>query len=538
MSANGTVIITPGASVTDTTPLTPTVLNALGAPSAQVGPKTIGSAHLVRAEVVALIGSGLAGYNFFDNPNFASNRWTLGTSATSCPLATKTYRADKWWCTPAGAAITYGRVTAGPDINSLHSAELTGATSVTTVDFGQDIPARLANALRTNIVVSFYLFNDTGASITPTVMLNKANALDDFSAVTNLYSQANASSVANQTWTRFEQAVDATSYDFSTGLQVVIRLPSGAIDTTGKKVKISQCKIEINPDGSATEFVVQREWNIDEKLSALDTADTAEATARASADTTLQTNINTEATSRAAEDTAINARIGAGWDSLHVRKTAATVVTIDAVGAIVRGTSTVARVNASAVTVTTSVSGAGGIDTGSVANGNWYYLWLIYNGTTVSAIASLSASAPTMPSGYTYKLLIGEFYYTGGAVVFFVSDGRRVWHSEQTCYLGSSTTYVQGTSSGGVVSPRAIALIINARSTTAVDLQVGIASNSSGDGFVLAAVKQITIPGGSSMTAGYAGTSVEVGLVTAGTAPYFKTGGNQAICYVVGYNRY
>jgi len=50
----------------------------------------------------------------------------------------------------------------------------------------------------------------------------------------------------------------------------------------------------------------------------------------------------------------------------------------------------------------------GGLDTGTVANSTWYYVYAIYNPTTDVAgyLLSASASSPTMPSGYTYKRLL------------------------------------------------------------------------------------------------------------------------------------
>jgi hypothetical protein len=54
-----------------------------------------------------------------------------------------------------------------------------------------------------------------------------------------------------------------------------------------------------------------------------------------------------------------------------------------------------------------STNGVAGLDTGSVAANKFYFIWIISNGTQYSAMYSLSPSAPTMPSGYTYKLLAG-----------------------------------------------------------------------------------------------------------------------------------
>lgn len=51
--------------------------------------------------------------------------------------------------------------------------------------------------------------------------------------------------------------------------------------------------------------------------------------------------------------------------------------------------------------------GYGGLDAGSLAANTGYYLFAIDNGTTTAGLASTSATAPVMPSGYTYKTLLG-----------------------------------------------------------------------------------------------------------------------------------
>lgn len=63
---------------------------------------------------------------------------------------------------------------------------------------------------------------------------------------------------------------------------------------------------------------------------------------------------------------------------------------------------------------------AGGLDTGAVGN-NDYYIWLIKRSDTgvVDALFSLSSTAPTMPTNYDYKRLIGWFKRVGGSNVAF-----------------------------------------------------------------------------------------------------------------------
>lgn len=67
---------------------------------------------------------------------------------------------------------------------------------------------------------------------------------------------------------------------------------------------------------------------------------------------------------------------------------------------------------------------ANGLDTGALAANTWYYLHVIYNPTTntVAGLLSLSATAPTLPSGYTYSAL--------AATVRVGATATRLWPLE------------------------------------------------------------------------------------------------------------
>jgi len=73
-----------------------------------------------------------------------------------------------------------------------------------------------------------------------------------------------------------------------------------------------------------------------------------------------------------------------------------------------------ARVASVSVTISTGTSGANGLDAGSIAQATWYYIFVIYNGSTISGLMSLSATAPTLPAGYTYFARVGAIS-TGAA---------------------------------------------------------------------------------------------------------------------------
>ena len=103
------------------------------------------------------------------------------------------------------------------------------------------------------------------------------------------------------------------------------------------------------------------------------------------------------------------------------------------------------------LTLNLAGSGANGLDTGTSATSKWYSVWVIYNGSTVASLASLSATAPTMPSGYTHKARIG-WVYTDSSSKYplkFMQFGRRVQYSpaagSNITGLPQMATGVQGT---------------------------------------------------------------------------------------------
>lgn len=69
-------------------------------------------------------------------------------------------------------------------------------------------------------------------------------------------------------------------------------------------------------------------------------------------------------------------------------------------------------------------SGNGGLDTGSIAN-TTYHVWLIMRSDTavVDVLFSASASSPTMPANYDYKVRIGSILRESGAIVVFTQQG-------------------------------------------------------------------------------------------------------------------
>ena len=136
-----------------------------------------------------------------------------------------------------------------------------------------------------------------------------------------------------------------------------------------------------------------------------------------------------------------SATAGTGFTNLQIYSVDQSTIYVSADILILENSSyTKTRVNFQTLSFTpiSGGTGAGGLDTGSFGTGAWYYIWVINNGTTTSLMASTSSTTPTMPSGYTYKLRVGSFYYQNvltypgtaivtvvNGIVPFYQNGRR-----------------------------------------------------------------------------------------------------------------
>lgn len=93
------------------------------------------------------------------------------------------------------------------------------------------------------------------------------------------------------------------------------------------------------------------------------------------------------------------------------------------------------RLSSFAATIDCTVTGANGLDAGGLANTTWYSIWAIYNPTTGTAagLASTSATAPTLPAGYTAQARFGWMRTDGSA------------HFMRTLQYGRIAQYIVGT---------------------------------------------------------------------------------------------
>lgn len=94
------------------------------------------------------------------------------------------------------------------------------------------------------------------------------------------------------------------------------------------------------------------------------------------------------------QNLAIKNNAGTPNTQIDVTASSATVATSTGIGYLL---STVS------VTINFATTGANGLDTGAIAASTGYFFYLIYNPTTntIAGLGSLSATAPTLPAGYT-----------------------------------------------------------------------------------------------------------------------------------------
>lgn len=83
------------------------------------------------------------------------------------------------------------------------------------------------------------------------------------------------------------------------------------------------------------------------------------------------------------------------------------------------------------LTIAGTSVGANALDSGTIAVSTWYSVWVIWNGTTTAGLLSTSATAPTMPSGYTHKARVGWIRTDSSGNKYplaFKQNGRNVRH--------------------------------------------------------------------------------------------------------------
>lgn len=177
---------------------------------------------------------------------------------------------------------------------------------------------------------------------------------------------------------------------------------------------------------------------------------------------------------------------GGAFPDVHLTITAAELTVFDASGFGHRLTS----VN---VTCAMDVLGVNGRDTGSEAASTWYYVYVIWNGTTVASLFSTSATSPVLPSGYTFFRRVGSIYNNASSNLRRIRQVQgKVRYTESLAALNGAVTSNAWTavSIASLVPPTAIQFpcIIGTDSDEGV---LGLAAYSSGHGGFISAASRL-----------------------------------------------
>jgi hypothetical protein len=145
------------------------------------------------------------------------------------------------------------------------------------------------------------------------------------------------------------------------------------------------------------------------------------------------------------------------------------------------------RIDALSEAVDITASGVNGLDTGSEAGSTWYHIWAIAKADgTKDCLLSASATAPTLPDGYTYKAYLGAVYNDSG------SDFDSIYQINETVAIASVNVSNGGTQTSltaldlsAIIPTTAKFAIPDARANTtsgAGTVAVQLACDSSGVG--------------------------------------------------------
>lgn len=105
-------------------------------------------------------------------------------------------------------------------------------------------------------------------------------------------------------------------------------------------------------------------------------------------------------------------------------------------------------------TLNSATSGANGLDTGSISANTWYYIFIIFNPTTNTSavLMSLSSTAPTLPSGYTFKAPISAVRTDGSSNFIGFTQSGRDWQYKVGNNLSALPIIISG-AQGSISTP-------------------------------------------------------------------------------------
>jgi hypothetical protein len=330
--------------------------------------------------------------NLFQNGTFDEPLW--GGNAINCPAGVDTEPVLPWFCNPSGGTVAVAFSTAVPTATTIASAQITGASGVATVDWGQNFVRAIAGQMRQDLTFSGWIYNNTGAAIAPTLNVWTPSATaNDFTSL-SLQSSTALASLPNGAWTFVNATVSGAVTNANLGLRIGLEFPSGSLSGSGQNVNVALLKLETGDSATAYAIAPTPAPPPPNGLTPALLGQT-----RGLVLTNDGSNPTTGIDIAAAEALLKTAQ---GWPLL-----------CESVSVVING----------------SATGANGLDTGSLADSTAYAVHLIAKANgAVAGLLSLSATAPTLPAGYVYFAMAGGVVTSSSAAILpFWQAGNRVW---------------------------------------------------------------------------------------------------------------
>lgn len=168
------------------------------------------------------------------------------------------------------------------------------------------------------------------------------------------------------------------------------------------------------------------------------------------------------------------------------------LVTIAADELVVKNGTNYKTLTSVSVTPSLAASGANGLDAGTSAINTWYADFVIWGAAVPTAgLLSLSATSPTMPSGYTHKARVGWIRTdaTGNKYpLSFVQYGRRVQYKVASGSNVAAMPIMATGASGSTTTPTWSSVAIGAfvPATASIIKLVGFGQGDNGGGIIVA----------------------------------------------------
>ena len=151
-----------------------------------------------------------------------------------------------------------------------------------------------------------------------------------------------------------------------------------------------------------------------------------------------------------------NASANGYFRNLKILVTSSTAITVTADALVLTdGAGNYKTVTNFSQTIATGTAGAGGLDTGSIAASSWYNVYAGCNASGApTAYLSLSATAPTKPSGYAFFSRLGAVRTASGSAVLLgtIQSGRRAQYVVGGANVSAAIVMASGTS-GSATTP-------------------------------------------------------------------------------------